>query len=104
MHHNMKKAINVLPEKEKFKFENYMRNNTTFNPHIMFICKPKLMRKWFENLFQWLEDCEKKFNFDELNGYETQRLFAYLAERYLSFWFKTHYKYKEINWVQLNDI
>jgi len=105
MHHgygNLKKAINILPEPDKTQFENFMKNNTSFNPHIMFISKPKIMNLWFENLFGWLEKCEKEFDFDNLKGYDTQRLFAFLSERYLSYWFKKNFRYKEASWVQLD--
>ena len=61
------------------------------------------MNLWFENLFSWLESCEKQFNFQDLKGYDTQRLFAYLAERFLSYWVKKNFKYKEIDWVQLDN-
>ena len=106
MHHgfgNLQKAIEMLNDEDQVDFENFMRSNTQFNPHIMFICKPKIMKLWFEDLFYWLEKCEKKFIFQELKGYDTQRLFAYLSERYLSYWFKKKYKYKEIDWVQLDN-
>ena len=106
MHHgygNLQKAINVMPEKDKIQFENFMRKNTSFNPHIMFISKPKIMNLWFENLFEWLEKCEKQFKFQDLKGYDTQRLLAYLSERYLSYWFQKNFKCKEVNWVQLDN-
>ena len=74
-----------------------MKKNTSFTPHIMFITKPEIMNNWFNELFKWLEKCEKIFNFDNLKGYDTERLFAYLSERYLSYWFKKHLKYKEEN-------
>jgi hypothetical protein len=106
MHHgygNLQKAINVMPEKDKTQFEIFMRKNTSFNPHIMFISKPKVMNLWFENLFEWLEKCEKQFRFQDLKGYDTQRLLAYLSERYLSYWFQKNFKCKEVNWVQLDN-
>ena len=65
----------------------------------MFIAKPKIVDRWFQVLFKWLFDCEKVFKFDQLSGYDTQRLFAYLAERYLSFWFKKHTNYIEKPWI-----
>ena len=34
-----------------------------------------------------------------LKGYDQKRLYAYLAERYLSFWFKKHTKYIEWDWA-----
>ena len=42
----------------------------------------------------------KKFlAFDNLKGYDQTRLYAYLSERYLSFWFKKYSKYIEWPWV-----
>ena len=106
MHHgygNLKKAIDLLDEKNKDDFLNFMKNNNSFNPHIMFISKPEIIKKWFNNLFPWLKACEQKFEFKNLVGYDTRRLFAYLSERYLSYWFKKNYRFKEINWVQLDN-
>ena len=106
MHHgsgNLKKAILELDESNRTDFEIFMKKNTSFNPHIMFITKPEIMNNWFNELFKWLERCEKIFNFDNLKGYDTERLFAYLSERYLSYWFKKHLKCKEENWVQLDN-
>ena len=39
------------------------------------------------------------FGLKNLKGYDQQRLYAYLAERYLSFWFKKYSKYIEWPWV-----
>jgi hypothetical protein len=59
-------------------------------------------KKWFKDLFGWLEKCENLFGFNELKGYET-RLYGYLAERYLSFWFKKYTKYKEQPWIFIDN-
>ena len=53
---------------------------------------------WFNDLFKWLDDCEKIFGFEKLKGYETKRLYAYLAERYLSFWFNKYTKVLNWHW------
>jgi len=106
MHHgygNLKKAILELDEKNQKDFELFMKNNTFFNPHIMFISKPRIINEWFRELFPWLERCEKVFNLNNLTGYDTERLLAYLSERYLSYWFKKNYKCKEENWIQLDN-
>ena len=55
------------------------------------------------SLFTWLEKCEKKFGFEELVGYDTTRIYAYLAERYLSFWFKKHTNYLENPWIFIDN-
>jgi hypothetical protein len=106
MHHgygNLNKAINLIEDEDKLDFSNYVNNSISYNPHIMFIAKPKIMDKWFNTLFPWLERCEKVFGFDSLHGYDTQRLYAFLAERYLSFWFKKHTKSLEWPWILFED-
>ena len=47
----------------------------------------------------------KKFGFKKLNGYDTTRLYAYLAERYLSFWFKKYTKSLEwpLTFIKYNE-
>ena len=68
----------------------------------MFITKPEIAKKWFYSLFTWLENCEKIFGFEKLKGYNTERLYAYLAERYLSFWFKKYTKSLNWPWVMFD--
>ena len=102
MHHgygNLDKAIDLLDDDDKNDFRNFVNKSISFNPHIMFISKPKIINKWFNILFPWLERCEGIFKLDDLHGYDTTRLFAYLAERYLSFWFKKYTNFKEQPWV-----
>jgi len=83
-------AIDVMNEKDKDEFRKFVHYSTAFNPHIMFISKPDILNKWFNDVFNWLERCEEVFGFKNLKGYDTQRLYAYLSERYLSFWFKKY--------------
>ena len=106
MHHgygNLKKAINLIKDKDKKDFLNYVNKNNSFNPHIMFITKREIAIEWFYDLFEWLEKCEKIFGFKNLKGYDTTRLYAYLAERYLSFWFKKYTRYKYHPWKFFED-
>ena len=70
----------------------------------MFIAKKRIVKNWFDTLFPWLERCEKIFGFNNLKGYDTTRLYAYLAERYLSFWFKKYSNFKEQKWIFLDYI
>ncbi len=101
MHHgfgNLDKAIDLLDDNQREQFRKFVNTSTSFNPHIMFIAKPKVLNEWFNNLFSWLFKCENIFKFNDLKGYDTKRLYAYLAERYLSFWFKTNTNYKIWPW------
>ena len=56
------------------------------------------MIKWFEDLFDWLFKCETLFGLNKLKGYDQKRLYAFLAERYLSFWFIKYSKSKSWPW------
>ena len=97
------KAIDKLDEKNKEDFKIFVREKNIFNPHIMFIAKPAIINQWFEHLFNWLDKCEGEFDLEKLGGYDSGRLFAYLSERYLSYWFKKYCKCTEKNWVQLDN-
>jgi len=95
MHHgygNLYKAINLINDEDRTDFLDYSNKSILYNPHIMFIAKSKIVNRWFNTLFPWLLRCEAEFGFKDLHGYDTQRLYAYLAERYLSFWFNKHTK------------
>ena len=102
MHHGygvLDKAINLMDLKDREEFRHFISTKNTFSPHIMFITKKKFMNKWFKDLFKWLFKCEKIFGFKNLKGYDQTRLYAYLAERYLSFWFNKYTKVKKANWT-----
>ena len=106
MHHgygNLDKAINLLDVSDSEEFRNFVHTENSFNPHIMFISKSEIANVWFKKLFIWLERCENVFGFKKLSGYDTSRLYAYLAERYLSFWFKKYTAYKEQPWVFIDN-
>ncbi len=102
MHHgykNLEKAIKLLDYKNKDEFYEYVKSRSYYNPHIMCIARPEILENWFKDLFSWLERCEEEFGYKTLKGYDTQRLYAYLAERYLSYWFKKYTKFKELPWA-----
>ena len=102
-HGNLDRAIALLDSRDGHDFNEYVKSNHKFNPHIMFIAKKKIVNKWFSTLFPWLERCENEFGFKNLKGYETTRLYAFLAERYLSFWFKKYTVYKEQPWMFIEN-
>ena len=102
MHHgygNLNKAIDLIDIEDKTDFLSFVNKSTSYNPNIMFIAKPQIMHKWFSTLFPWLFRCEKIFGFEKLKGYDTQRLYAYLAERYLSYWFNKYTKVLSWPWI-----
>ena len=62
----------------------------------MFVCKTKILNDYYNVVFPWLEKCEKKFGFNKLKGYGLQRIYGFLAERFLSYWFNKNYKVREL--------
>jgi len=92
---NLDKAIQLLPKKDKEDFKDFVNSEVSFNPHNMFICKnKKILFTYYESLFPWLADCEKIFGFEKLQNYGLKRIYGFLAERYLSYWFKKYTKFK----------
>ena len=101
MHHGfgvLDKAIDTMNITDRENFRKFVNKEIKFNPHIMVISKKKILNKWFKDLFSWLFKCEKIFGFKDLKGYDQQRLYAFLAERYLSFWFLKKTTYLESDW------
>lgn len=92
----LEEAINLLDEDIKNDFEKYL-NNYDFNPHNLFICKNNLLiQKYYKDVFRWLFKCEKKFENLKLDTFGKKRIYGFLAERYMSFWFKKNSK--TIDW------
>ncbi len=90
---NLDKAISLLDQIDRKDFNDFVNSEVSFNPHNMFICKSnEILNKYYESIFPWLERCEKKFGF-ELDGYGLKRIYGFLAERYMSFWFKKYTKF-----------
>ncbi len=102
LHHGygvLEKAISVMSDKDKADFTEFVEKNTTYNPHIMFISKKKILNNFFKDQFEWLFKCEKIFGFENLKGYDQTRLYAFLAERYMPFWFRKYTCYNEWPWI-----
>jgi len=90
----LNRAIDLLDETNKNDFKKFVNNEVSFNPHIMVICKSKnKLQKYYEDVFPWLEKCEKIFGFENLKGYGKTRIYGFLAERFMSYWFQKNTKY-----------
>ena len=84
------KAIDLLNVNDKKDFKDFVESEKSYNHGNMFICKSKkIMTKYYETVFEWLNECEKVFGFD-LNGYGKMRIYGFLAERFLPFWFNKY--------------
>ena len=93
---NLDKAVDLLEVNDREDFRNFVNSEVSFNPHNMFICKSnKILNNYYNSVFPWLKKCEREFGFD-LDGYGLKRIYGFLAERYMSFWFKKYTKFKTL--------
>ena len=80
--------------KERSDFRIFI-NNQSFNKENMFICRSKkIIKEYYNSVFPWLQRCENIFGFN-LNAWHEIRIYAFLAERYLSYWFNKYTIVKE---------
>jgi len=89
---NLDKAINLLDEKDRENFKKYTRENISISRANVFFCRSKkIMNNYYNSLFPWLERCEKIFGSNS-EGYNSDRIYAFLSERYQSYWFERYTK------------
>ena len=87
-------AIDLLDKNERDDFRVFIKNQS-FNKENMFICRSKkIIKEYYKSVFSWLEKCENIFGFN-LNSWHEIRIYAFLAERYLSYWFNKYTIVKE---------
>ena len=92
---NLDKSIELLDVNNRNDFNNFINQKVSFNPHNMFICKSKqILVDYYSTIFPWLERCEKEFGFSKLEGYGLTRIYGFLAERFMSYWFQKNTKFK----------
>lgn len=88
----LNEALNLLDVKNKKDFDEYL-DNYFLNPYNMFICKnKKILFAFYEEIFPWLFKCENLFKDLKLKGYDKERIYGFLAERYMPFWFQKNFK------------
>ena len=89
------KAIKLLDKENQNDFNDFVNTKISFNPHNMFICKSKkILNDYYATVFPWLKRCEKEFGFKKLDKWSEIRIYAFLAERFMSYWFQKNSRYK----------
>ncbi len=90
---NLDKAISLLDNSDRKDFNEFVNGEVSFHPHNMFMCNSKkILIRYYETIFPWLERCENIFGFN-LHGYGLQRIYGFLAERFMSYWFRKYTKF-----------
>ena len=85
-------ALKLLPDIYRDNFIKYL-NGYQLHPYNMFICKnTDILYQFYDTIFPWLFECEKIFKDKKLYGYDKQRIYGFLAERFMPFWFLENFK------------
>ena len=101
---NLDKAIRKLPLEERSDFEKYIATKTSFSPNCMYLSNnPVLVCKFYESLFEWLSNCESIFGFSKTKDYGTRRIYTFLTERYLPYWFEKYARVNYLPWLFLDN-
>ena len=91
---NLDRAILLLDNDERSDFTHFINTEISFNPQNMFLCRKKnILLNYYNSLFPWLARCETIFEFEKRNIYGLKRIYGFLAERYMSYWFKKYTKF-----------
>ena len=86
------KAIDLLNDEDREDFRKFTEKNVSYNMGNMFICRSKkIIENYYNSIFPWLKKCEKVFGFKS-GSYGETRIYGFLAERYLSYWFNKYTK------------
>ncbi len=94
---NLSEAIKLLDNNNREDFKEFVNKEVSFNPHNMFICRSKkILINYYKDIFAWLNSCENLFGFHNLKGYGMTRIYGFLAERFMSYWFKKNTNYVEL--------
>ena len=87
----LKKSIELLSSINRSYFIEFL-NGYELNPYNMFICKnSKILGEFYNEIFPWLFKCEEEFKDLDLKGYDKVRIYGFLAERFMPYWFKKNF-------------
>jgi hypothetical protein len=90
----LEKSLSFLSKENKCKFEDFL-NGYELYPYNMFMCKnATILNQFYNEIFPWLFKCEENFKKKNLDGYDKKRIYGFLAERYMPFWFIKNFKVK----------
>ena len=91
-----------LKKKDQQDYLEFLNTSKKVNFHNMFIAKKSIFSEYMNYLFEWLDLCDpeiKKINTDK---HSSRRIHAFLAERFLHFWFNKNHKVKELPYIFLD--
>ena len=101
-HGNLAEAAKLLNNNDRNDFIEYCNNETSFvGANSCFFVREKILDHLYPVLFQWLFRCEEEiFKYKDINNeYGLKRIYTFLAERFIPFWFRKYYKTITWPWI-----
>jgi hypothetical protein len=83
-------AVDLLSQPHRLNFQKYLEGKQ-FAPFNMFITSPENAINYFELLFPWLFELQKKIDLTSRTPYQS-RIFGFIAERFCSYYFNTFHQ------------
>ena len=90
------KVAKYLEKKDQQDYLDFLNNEKKVNFHNMFITNKSILDEYMKYLFRWLDLCDPEIKMINTDKYSSRRIHAFLAERFLHFWFNKYYKIKEL--------
>lgn len=88
----LRESVNLLGQNNRNDFLKFL-DGYEYSPYNMFICKNSdILNQFYNEIFPWLFECEKIFKHKKLKGYDKIRIYGFLAERYMPYWFKKNFR------------
>jgi len=85
--------IQYLPASESYDFLEFLKSRTHLSAHGMYISKVKIINQYSNLIFEWFLKCENIINKNNnLPLINNSRIFQYINERFLDYWFSKYYK------------
>lgn len=85
--------IQYLPPSERDDFLKFLKQRTHLSAHGMYISKVKIISRYSSLIFEWFSKCENIVNKNNnLPLIKNSRIFQYINERFLDYWFTKYYK------------
>jgi hypothetical protein len=85
--------IKYLPPSESYDFLEFLKSRTHLSAHGMYISKVKIINRYSKLIFEWFLKCENIINKNNnLPLIKNSRIFQYINERFLDYWFSKYCK------------
>jgi hypothetical protein len=85
--------IQYLPTSESYDFLEFLKKRTHLSAHGMYISRVKIINQYSNLIFEWFLKCENIINKNNnLPLIKNSRIFQYINERFLDYWFSKYYK------------